>query len=145
MSVLLSISSILSFFTFLTTVVALVRVGTAAFASNQPFKSTHPQIDMQPLRIHWGSGEHGISLSRVMRMGLKAEREEKEKVNGGLENGYLGGAPLVRMTPMGMLSAPGRVLGRPRKSDAFLNKLNPLTFSSSYSDAVFSATTHIYG
>ena len=80
-----------------------------------------------------------------MRMGLKAEREEKEKVNGGLENGYLGGAPLVRMTPMGMLSAPGRVLGRPRKSDAFLNKLNPLTFSSSYSDAVFSATTHIYG
>ena len=78
-------------------------------------------------------------------MGLKAEREEKEKVNGGLETGYLGGAPLVRMSPMGMLSSPGRVLGRPRKSDAFLSKLYPLTPSSFFSDAVFPATTHIYG
>lgn len=116
MSVLLSISSVLSLLTFLTTVLALVRVGTAAFASNQPFRQQAPHIGVQPLRIQWTSGEEGMSLSRALRMGIKAEREEKERANGAeLENGYLGGAPLVRMSSMGMLSSSARALGRPRE------------------------------
>lgn len=106
MSVLLSISSILSLLTFLTTVLALVRVGTAAFASNQPFRQ---QTGVQPLRLQWASVGESMSLSRTMRLGIKAEREEKERANGAeLENGYLGGAPLVRMSSLGMLSSSAR-------------------------------------
>lgn len=107
MSVLLSISSILSLLTFLTTVLALVRVGTAAFASNQPFKQQAPGISMQPLRLQWAGD--GMSLSKAMRLGMKDAREE-ERANGAeLENGYLGaGAPLLRMSSVGMLSPSGR-------------------------------------
>lgn len=107
MSVLLSISSILSLLTFFTTVLALVRVGTAAFASNQPFKQQAPGISMQPLRLQWAGD--GMSLSKAMRLGMKDAREE-ERANGAeLENGYLGaGAPLLRMSSVGMLSPSGR-------------------------------------
>jgi len=130
MSVLLSISSILSLLTFLTTVLALVRVGTAAFASNQPFRQQAPHIGVQPLRIQWAGGEEGMSLSRALRLGFKAEREEKQRANGaGLENGYLAGAPQVRMSSMGMLSSSARALGRPPSPYPRLNVPAPISMA----------------
>lgn len=117
MSIVLSISSVLSFISFLTTVLALIRVGSAAFTYSQA--AQHDQVQSLPFKF---GGENGLSLSEVIRIGINTEREKERKAaaeQGGMRmGGYLVGADHPRVSLMGGLAPPRKAgtLLRPRKS-----------------------------
>lgn len=106
MSFVLSISSILSLISFFTTVLALVRVGSAAFSSNQ---AAQAQIQLK-LGLAKSAEAHEMTLTALRIAGKQENRT-------GLEQ-YVSEHDLVRMSTASWQSVrkPG-LLFRPRKSD----------------------------
>jgi len=80
----LSFTSVLSLLTFLTTVLALVRVGSAAFLSNQN------QLQFQLAERCGGAPTAQMILAHGVGLGTGA-------VDGGVYKGFVGGHELVRM------------------------------------------------
>jgi len=94
MSIVLSISTVLSLLSFLTTVLALIRVGSAAFNNN--LVQSQLQLAALPLRGAAGVGPEMQALA----VGLDEKSENSDgcvKADIGLKGGYLGGHELVRM------------------------------------------------
>ena len=103
MSFIPSLSTALSALCFLTTIIALVRVGAAAFSANQgPDRSQFDkQLDKSPQaeQVMFGLqqlSDQPISLSQMLKLSFgRLQEGGRDNEKGRIE--YVGGAELVRM------------------------------------------------
>ena len=99
MSLIPSLSTALSVLCFLTTIVALARVGAAAFSANQgpnrsQFEKPHAQqvmFDLQQL------ADQPLSLAQMIKLSLGRLQDAGRDSEKGRTVEYVGGAELVRM------------------------------------------------
>lgn len=99
MSFIPTLSTALSVLCFLTTIVALARVGAAAFSANQgPNKSQFEKPQTQQVMFDLQQfSEQPLSLAQLLKLSLGRLQEAGRDSEKGRAVEYVGGAELVRM------------------------------------------------